>query len=492
LTAAKVRLPAVAGLFYPQGSNDLARVVDEMLSKARSEQIHGIRALICPHAGYEYSGPVAASAYKLIQGGAYKKVVILAASHYALFQGASVPSSSAYETPLGRAPVADLATTLGKLPPFVIEPQCQLRRPSWSGIASKPEPPAGEDTPDTWEHSVEVQIPFLQRVLGEFSILPIIFGQADPEQVAQSLAPLVDDKTLVIASTDLSHYHPYEEARDLDRLTIQWITGMEIAALRSEKAEDCACGRVPVIALLRLAKIKGWKPQLLDARNSGDTSGKKDQVVGYAAFAFIQAVDQKINTNDSAKNGVQFGPEERRYLLQLARKTLASVASGGEPPDIKPDSVPGACLPERGCFVTLTVNSQLRGCIGNIIATGPLYKAVIDNARNAALRDPRFKPVTSLETSKIHIEVSVLTDPVPLPFDSPEHLLRKLQPHKDGVILRIGRASATFLPQVWEQLPDKVRFLEELSEKAGCKANAWRGKDVTVSVYRVEAFEEPK
>jgi hypothetical protein len=488
----KSRLPAVAGLFYPNSSNTLAKTLDAFLAKAPAAKMEGIRALICPHAGYEYSGPVAAYGYKAIDGGSYKTVILLGPSHYAYFQGASVPAVAAYETPLGRVPVSAIANGLSKRAPFVVEPKCQLQRPQWSGQSSKPEPPTGEDTPETWEHSVEVQIPFLQRVLGDFQIMPVIFGQVDPERVAQAIAPLIDDKTLVIASTDLSHFHAYEEARAMDRQTIDWITGMDIASLQSGKAEESACGRVPVIALMHLAKMKGWKPQLLDSRNSGDTAGSKDHVVGYASIAFMESGDKKSSSNDLSQPPAPLPPDDRRFLLELARKTIASVAAGGELPDSKPDSAPAACRPPKGCFVTLTVNGQLRGCIGNILASGPLYQAVMENACNAALRDPRFKAVSPKEVARIHIEISVLSHPEPLVFDSPEDLLGKLKPHKDGVILKIGAAMATFLPQVWEQLPDKVQFLDELAQKAGCKASAWRGKDATVSIYHVEAFEEPK
>src|SRR5208283_2611487 len=161
-----------------------------------------------------------------------------------------------------------------------------VQRPAWAGMASKPAGAPGEDTPDTWEHSVEVQVPFLQRTLKDFKILPVIFGGAEPAEVAKALAPLVDDKTLVIASSDLSHYHPYEEARTLDRRTVKWICELDIAALQAPDAEGSACGRMPILALLHLAKLKGWKPQLLDYRNSGDTAGDKSRVVGYCAVAF--------------------------------------------------------------------------------------------------------------------------------------------------------------------------------------------------------------
>ena len=489
-TIQRIRLPAVAGLFYPKESKALGNTIDRLVAAAPTNRIEGVRALICPHAGYEYSGPTAATAYRLLAGKAYDTVIILAPSHYALFQGASVSATDAYETPLGTVPVWQKARELAEQPPFVLEPHCLVQRPGWSGSSSKPAPAAGEDTPETWEHSVEVQVPFLQRTLQKFQVLPVIFGKVDPEQVARVLAPLVDDRTLVIASTDLSHYHPYAEAQGLDRQTIRRICDQDIRALSAEGAEECACGRVPVMALLHLAKLKGWKAQLLDYRNSGDTAGEKDRVVGYAAVAFVAKGKSAAARDLRPRAAPQFSSSERKFLLDLARQALRSVTAGGGLPEIASDKVPAACRAAKGCFVTLTRDGQLRGCIGNILPAAPLYQAVLENARNAALSDPRFPPVTAAEAALLHIEVSVLSVPEPLVFTSPEDLLAKLQPHKDGVLLKIGGRGATFLPQVWEQLPDKVAFLEHLSEKAGCPAGAWRGKDVTISTYHAEAFAE--
>ncbi len=489
-----VRQPAVAGLFYPKDPKTLANTVDRCLAAAPTNAVAGVRALICPHAGYEYSGPVAAYAYKRIAGGSYDTVIILAPSHYALFQGVSVPATDAYETPLGQVPVSEQARQLAQQPPFVLEPRCLVQRPAWSAVASKPSPPAGEDTPETWEHSVEVQVPFLQRTLKQFKILPLMFGQADPAAVARALAPLVGDKTLVIASSDLSHYHPYQEARTLDGQTVKWICSLDLARLQAPEAEGSACGRMPILTLLHLAKLKGWTPQLLDYRNSGDTAGDKSRVVGYCAVAFTSAAG--TTTSDKAPTApqpaAQFNPAERQFLLELARRTLTRVTAGRDLPEIKSDTVPAPCRAAKGCFVTLTKAGELRGCIGNILPAGPLYQAIMDNVRNAALRDPRFPPVTAEEAAKIHIEISVLTVPEPLAFASPDDLLARLQPHRDGVVLRIGGRGATFLPQVWEQLPDKAEFLSHLAAKAGCPPSAWRGKDVSVSLYHAEAFAEPK
>jgi len=500
----RVRAPAVAGLFYPKDEKALSKMLDGFLEVVPTQSVTNVRALICPHAGYEFSGPVAAHAYKTIVGRDFETVIILAPSHYADFRGASVPATDAYETPLGRVPVSEKAKLLAKQSPFVLEPRCLVQRPGWSGMASKPAPPAGEDTPETWEHSVEVQIPFLQKVLKNFSIVPVVFGDADPETVATALADIVDDKTLVVVSTDLSHYHSYDEAKALDERCVKAICDMDIRRMKAQEA----CGKMPVLALMHLAKLKGWTPQLLDCRNSGDTSGDKSRgVVGYAAIAFSgpaakaqeiskpsaeQASAQPESKPAAEKSAAAFSAEERKFLLDLARQTLKSAAAGGGLPKPKSDAVPAALRESKGCFVTLTEGGQLRGCIGNILPAGPLYEAVVENAQNAALRDFRFAPVTPDEVDKIHIEISVLTEPQPLEFKSPEDLLNKLQPHKDGVVLKIGGRGATFLPQVWEQLPDKVEFLSHLSQKAGCGPSDWRGKDVSVSIYHVEAFEEPK
>ncbi len=488
----RVRQPAVAGLFYPKDPKVLAKDLDRYLGDAPTNVIAGVHALICPHAGYEYSGPIAARAYRQIAGTAFDTVIILAASHYAMFEGVSVPAAEAYVTPLGKVSVSSKARELAKRSPFVLEPKCLVQRPQWARVASKPTPRDGDDTPETWEHAVEVQVPFLQRTLKQFEILPVVFGHASPAAVAAALAPLVNERTLVVASSDLSHYHPYVDARSLDQQTLKWVCETNLTALAEPAAEERACGRMPIMTLLELAKLKGWKPQLLDYRNSGDTAGDKSRVVGYGAVVFT---DSRVETAPAkpatdSKPQAAFNSAERRFLLELARKTLSQVTAGKPLTVLESDVVPAACRAEKGCFVTLTKAGDLRGCIGNIMPTGPLYLSVIENARSAALRDPRFHPVTADEAAKLHIEISVLSLPEPLAFSNPEDLLAKLQPHRDGVVLRIGARGATFLPQVWEQLPEKTQFLSHLSAKAGCPADAWRGRDVTVSIYHVEAFQE--
>jgi AmmeMemoRadiSam system protein B/AmmeMemoRadiSam system protein A len=471
----RVRAPAVAGLFYPAEEPVLSRLVDGLLEGAPAHHIPHLKGLVCPHAGYPYSGPTAAIAYKTLIGREVQTVVILGPSHYAAFQGASVPNVDAYQTPLGTVLISEKAQQLVKTNPFVLEPRCLVQRPTWSLQSSKPAPAAGEDTPDTWEHSVEVQVPFLQKTLKNFKILPVVFGEVDPEQAAKVLAGVIDDKTIIVASSDLSHYHPYDEAKGLDNRCVKAVCDLNIDEMKNQEA----CGKLPILTLMYLAREKGWKAQLLDYRNSGDTSGDKSHgVVGYAAIAFYEPVPQ------------DFEAKERKFLLELARTTLARVVTNGNLPEVSAKGVPPKLAETKACFVTLTENGELRGCIGNILPQEPLYQALVDNARNAATRDPRFQPVRPDEVNKIKIEISVLTEPQPLRFSSPEDLLNKLQSYEDGVVLQIDSRGATFLPQVWEQIPDKVEFLNHLAQKAGCAPDDWRGRNVSVSIYRVEAFEE--
>ncbi len=185
-----------------------------------------------------------------------------------------------------------------------------------------------------------------------------------------------------------------------------------------------------------------------------------------------------------------FTHEERKFLLDLARKTVAQVVTSGSMPQIDAAGLSSRLTEHKACFVTLKKNGELRGCIGHIFPRESLYRAVMDNARSAAVRDPRFPPVQPGELSKIEIEVSVLTVPQPLDFESPDDLVENLRPNLDGVVLTIGQRQATFLPQVWEQLPDKETFLAHLSDKAGLPPFAWKRPGASVLTYQVEAFRE--
>ena len=485
-----VRKPAVAGTFYPGDKEALADEVDSLLAGAKSADLPNLRALVCPHAGYRYSGATAAAAYKQLRGRDVRTVIILAPSHFAMFNGISVPDVDAYETPLGQVSLSPEAKRLAWREPFVTNPPCRVQRAPWASDAAGP--PDGKPTPHTWEHSLEVQLPFLQRVLGEFTLLPAVFGQADPAIAARVLAGVMTDKMVLIASSDLSHYKPYEEARLMDRKCIQAMLDLDIGKMGAQSA----CGKGPILTVMHLARLKGWKTRLLDYRNSGDTAGDKRAVVGYSAVAFY-GVDKDTSAIYRPRAapgaaGATFTDEQRAFLLAVARKRLAQAATEKWLPGLTVEGVPEALREARGCFVTLNKNGKLRGCIGYIFPVKPLYEAVADNTVNAALRDSRFPPVKADELAEINIEISVLTVPEKLAFSSPEDLLARLRPNVDGVVLRFGQRQATYLPQVWQQIPNREAFLGYLSAKAGMPSTAWRKEGMTVLTYQAEVFHEPE
>jgi AmmeMemoRadiSam system protein A len=488
--ATKIREPAVAGLFYPKDPAELGKMIDACLAAARPEAPAGeLKALICPHAGYQYSGPVAAYGYKLLAGRSYDTVIVMGPSHYASVHAAAVPDAEVYRTPLGDVPIAGVAKKLAGLRPFALEPFCLVQRPDWWTQASRSAP--DEDKADTWEHSVEVQVPFLQRTLKGFKLVPVVFGEVAPLAAANALLQVIDDRTLIVASSDLSHYDTYANAQKRDHRCIEAICRLNPGAIGDEDA----CGHAPIRTLLYVAKQRSWQARLLDYRNSGDTTGDKSRgVVGYAAIAFYAPASGLVTAPAAvpiaAPVVAQFTAADRRFLLDLARRTVREVVNTGKLPETSAEGLAPKFTEAKGCFVTLTKHGDLRGCIGYILPQGPLYTAVIANARNAAVRDPRFSPVKPREVDQLEIEISVLTEPQPLFFASPADLLSKLQPGVDGVVLQVDGRGATYLPQVWEQIPDKEEFLNHLSEKAGCEPSAWRQPGTRVSIYRVESFKE--
>ncbi len=489
-----VREAAVAGLFYPGQEKDLAREVDRLLAAAKPAGIKGLRGLVAPHAGYRFSGPTAAVAYKQLEGRPIRTVMVMGPSHYAAFEGAYVPNVDAYATPLGRIPLSPAAEALAGTRPFTSEPKCRVGRPDWWRQSPLEPPPRGQDKPDTWEHSLEVQLPFLQRVLKQFELVPVEFGDADGaviEAAAKVLAARVDDRTLLVASSDLSHYLPQEAANKLDTACIEAICRLDPGGI----AEKQACGRVPIRTLIHVARQKGWKAKLLDYRTSGDTAGDRSAVVGYAAIAFFDeretpAAEAAPSQSPAAGAGpsAEFTPDERKLLIELARKTVEAAVHGRELPGVELAAWPAKMAGPRACFVTLNKGGQLRGCVGHLLPQEPLVRAVSRNAVAAALKDTRFLPVTPAELERIEIEISVLTMPRRLEFQSPEDLLAKLRPRVDGVILQVGRRLATYLPQVWEKIPEKETFMSELAQKAGLPPAAWKSPQAVVLTYQAEVF----
>jgi len=428
-----VRPAAVAGTFYPGDARALASDIGEYLDQTHEKPLApGFpKAVIVPHAGYAYSGPVAASAYDLLRParGIVRRVVLLGPCHRVPVRGLALPGANAFETPLGRIPVdAHAIGAIRDLPQVV-------------------EFPATHEE----EHALEVQLPFLQRVLGQFSLVPLVVGDCAPEKVAEVLERLWGGvETLIVVSSDLSHYHPYDVARRIDGATVQSILQFDAGV-----SHEQACGATPIAGALLAAKRRGLKPRLLDYRNSGDTTGDKRRVVGYASFA-LAAEDSNYET------------EHGEVLLKIAR---ASIEERLGLASRKP-SADEAWLKEwRASFVTLRQGKELRGCIGMLGAQRALEEDVAANARAAAFQDFRFRPLARDELERTDVEVSLLSPPKRLRFDGHDDLIARLRPGIDGVILQYGDEKAdkraTFLPQVWEDLPDPEDFIARLKQKAG-------------------------
>ncbi len=473
VSAGRVRPAVWAGKFYPADPAELRKTISGLLDAARQDAVRlpagrPVRAVVMPHAGYIYSGLTAAHALLAIDGRHFSRVVLLGPDHRVGLRGCAVSDAQAWQTPLGRVPVDEAARRLNE------------RHRDFAPNA----------TSDALEHCLEVELPFLQVQLGRFSIVPIVMGQADVEEVTRIVDGLLDEDTLLVVSSDLSHYLPYDQAVSRDRRTIDAVVSLNSGELAG--CRNCACGRDPLRVLISLARRHGWQPRLLYANNSGDTAGDKDRVVGYAAIAFLGENAMTTKTDDSAV----LNREQGLALVALARHTIAEklgLKQAAEmPADLKATLKQEALQARRGTFVTLKINGQLRGCIGNIVAHDTIVDSVRQNAVNAAFRDPRFAPLSAAEFDDVDIEVSILTEPKPLSFTDARDLLSKLHANEDGVIIRRGGASATFLPQVWEQLPRPEAFLSHLCLKAGLPADAWERSGLEVLTYRVQYFEEEK
>ena len=469
--AETIRMPVRAGSFYPSDPRELRNLIERLAQNARRGQPDlpergSLRAIVLPHAGYPYSGRTAAHAARVLHRNQFEKVLLMGPDHFTGFRSAAVSTAQAFQTPLGRIPLLPAAV----------------------GLLKQPELFAPLPTADDREHSLEVVLPFLQAYLKSFQLIPVMVGGADVDRLSRALQPLVERQTLVVVSSDLSHFLPYDDAQAKDRRTIEAILACDRRALARDA--DSACGARPLAVLLTLAERFGWRPVLLNYLNSGDTSGDRSRVVGYAAIAFFgEPPIPAMNTTSQLLT-----PEKGQILVKLARSTLMDKFGRPLPPaeaDRMRSALSDASFQVRsGTFVTLKHKGQLRGCIGSLSATDPLAEDVRRNAIDAAFHDPRFAPLTAKELEHVAIEVSVLTEPRPLAFSDPEDLLRKLRPNVDGVVIRQGHAGATFLPQVWEQLPKKEDFLDHLCFKAGLPRDAWRRGGLTVSTYQVQYFEE--
>ena len=445
--AQTIRPAAVAGAFYPGDPQRLGAEIDELIDGVEDfePRVGFPKALIVPHAGYIYSGATAACAYDTLAParGIVRRVVLLGPVHRVPVRGLALPAADAFSTPLGRVPLDTAA--IGAL--------ADLKQVVRSAAVHAE------------EHSLEVQLPFLQKMLGEFSLVPFAVGDAKVEEVAQVIDRLWGGaETIIVISTDLSHYNEYEAARKIDGATLA-----RIAGFATDLHHEEACGATPLNGFLALARRRGMRIRQLAACNSGDTAGGKGRVVGYSSFALYDAGQQE-----------NVGPA----LIAIARDSIES-ALGLEKSQVVADF---PWLAQSACtFVTLTKQGQLRGCIGSLSAARSLAEDVAQNARAAAFDDPRFPKLTREEWPQCEVEVSLLSSPKPLHFADEADLLAQIRAGEDGLILECDGKRATYLPQVWEGLPDKRQFLAELIKKAGLHPET-RLARCKVSRYRVKKW----
>lgn len=482
-TPARVREPAVAGQFFPGAAEPLRAAVQRYLEDAPPPASVRPVAIVAPHAGFVFSGEVAAVAWRRAAARPPDLVVILATNHTAPgLRGVALSPATGFRTPLGVVPVdAAAGDALRRLDPEVVL----------------------DGGPHEREHSLEVQLPFMQVLFPGAKLLPLVVGTDDPglcERLGLALGKLLRDRNaLVVASSDLSHYPPAREAAAVDARVLDAIASLDPVRFRATlMAEDargtpglstCACGDGPILAAMAAARALGaTRGAVLRYANSGDAPfGQTDRVVGYGAVAFGTGPGAAAPPGTGAGAGAGTGEPSldapaKAALLAHARGTIARWLESGTVPSAQ-GLPPVASLP-RGAFVTLKKQGDLRGCIGHMVGDAPLGITVGRMAIAAAVHDPRFAPVTRDELPALEIEISVLTPmrPVGVP--------REVVVGRDGVLLSKAGRSAVFLPQVaTEQGWGRDAMLDHLCAKAGLPAGCWR-EGASLQTFQAEVFGE--
>ncbi len=489
----EVRDPVVAGGFYPADPEVLAKEVDKALAEAAPPPIEGrLVALVVPHAGYRYSAGTAAYAYKLIQGASYDTVFVLGVSHRYPLEGVSVYAGKAWKTPLGEVPVdGDMVRSLlacDSLFKFVPEAHQQ-------------------------EHSVEVQIPFLQRCLKGFKIVPMVMSTDSPEsieRVGRAIGRLSRGKNvLLVASTDMTHYPSYDDSNRIDNQALQAVKTLDVLKIHGtvdrleldpglNPPQGCVfCGKGGLLSIVTAAKyLAADKAFILHHSNSGDTPdvGDKSRVVGYGAIAitatgsasppipeqFAKMEDPRVRVKPPEDPLTE---EQKKTLLRIAREALTAALKGEE---YEPKIDDPKLDEPRGAFVTLTLGGDLRGCIGQFGATDPLYKVVADRTRASALDDPRFwnRRLTLDDLPNVKIDISALTPMVPVKDFS------EIEVGRDGLYVRYGAAGGTLLPQVASERGwDTETFLANTCIKANLPVDMWK-RGAKFQRYGADVFGE--
>ena len=483
----KLRPAGVAGSFYPAQPAALTAMMDEMLAKVSLPHIDGpIVAAVAPHAGYPYSGPVAAYDYAALKGRKYARVIVIAPSHFDNFGFTSVYDGDGYVTPLGTVRVdRDFAVKLSKV-------NSSIR------LSDRGHAPTSSGS----EHAIEVQLPWLQHVLGDFTLVPIVMGDQTYEgsrSLGIAIARLIqrDSKprdpadpqettgdTLIVASSDLSHYHAADVGGKLDHKTLNGLQSWDYLSMsrnfETRTWEACGGGAI-VAAMIAAERLGANQAQVLKYANSGDTTGDRSRVVGYSADLFVKA-----KSADPSDPPYSLNRQQKDQLLSLARQSVEHVVRLKKVYD--PAPVDDTLLnEERGAFVTITEGGELRGCIGETSASTPLLITVRDTAALAALRDPRFQPVSISELPRLTYEVSVLS-PLRRVID-----VNEIRVGEHGLLMKNNRREGLLLPQVpTEHHWDRKRFLQETCLKSGLSPDCWQDESTDIFRFTAVVFGEQR
>jgi MEMO1 family protein len=446
------RQPVFAGSWYEGDAGTLKTYLHGVVDKAPTDWAPNPKVLIMPHAGHRFSGHLAARVAAQLNPGTVRRIVIFGPSHRHGFRGIALPGSAGYRTPLGDLPIdAELATRVRAFHEVIAEPLAHAQ-----------------------EHSLEVILPFIQFRLGNLPILPLVVGAMEPHRLRALIAALWGgSETLLVISSDLTHFLTGDEAAKVDLQTACKVEKAESEALESHQA----CGHQALSALLDEGRRRGLRFTRLGLTHSGNITGDHSRVVGYGAWAGHELKDARLSER------------LRGDLLRAAREGLGLRLKNGKVPDINTATF---AIPLQGIgasFVTLSLNGQLRGCIGSLVAHQPLVADVVNNAVKAGFSDPRFPPVTAAELEQCEIEIAVLSRSVAMTFSSEQDLLTQLSPGEDGLILIEGDRRSTFLPKVWDSLPTPELFLNNLKRKAGLPENHW-SDSVQIARYTTERFAQ--
>lgn len=444
-----IHQPVAAGTFYPDGPGALHATITDLLACAPPLDVPPPKAVILPHAGYRFSGAVAAAGIAALAPDV-RRVVVLGPSHRFAFRGIALPDASAMATPLGAVPIdGEITAALLRHAEVRVEPRAHAA-----------------------EHSVEVELPFLQHRLGEFSVVPLVVGEIATDRLAAILESLWGgDETLIVVSTDLSHFLAATEAERTDLETAHAIEKGDASALDGFRA----CGHRPLAALLTCAAARGMRITRLALSHSGKVSGDDARVVGYGAWMLHDAETARLS------------PTHRAGALRLAGRALhGRLGAERAPVDLGEVAMPLRSV--AAAFVTLSQDGRLRGCIGTLSAHRALADDIAGNAVGAGFEDPRFRPVTLADLAGVELEIAVLSRAARMLFRDEADLAAQIRPGRDGLILQEGDRRATFLPKVWDQIATPADFLGHLKRKAGLPPDHW-SPEIRVWRYIAESFK---